>query len=711
MHQLLDLARTSFDSSDRGLRVLPTIVRGCAVAITVCVLVWLFKPDLFGLVPNSLDPMFYTGYAINLDDALAAAGNRHYFVTRWTSYIPMYLFSEIFGPYWGRLVLRLAMILVLSEMFWRFGSRLAFPTKSRLLGIFTVVTAPMFVRAFTTDYPEYFIIWGSMVLCLLVVSFAEKPNITKSVAVGVLAVSLLIANPFTSLLLAISLSLGIVLAGTSGVSWRQLIIASITTAASALVVLVVGYFQFKNRYSIGNVYQPTLDFMREYKRPAQDGWTAPSKEVWLNHFSWLYLSPLLIFLILTQVKKSVDFKKRAVLYLGLVALMVFVVHIYVEIRRGNALETSYYWSMSLGPVLVILFFLSGELSRLKKARWSALSVLVVCILLFWRVPQHVQLPAGKALFVALAALILIFGAIYKYASSVVPIALLAIVLWSQIGAPTYSQRSYGGDLNSPRYDLVYKSPQGESDLILHETLWFLDQMDHVRNDWQSTFLTAGGWSAAIVGTYIPHPFSRWIVPISEERVLAPNVRDELEFGHRKLLVIYGDPQQAEALFRKVRLELPRSNVLLDETNKDALGYRLLVLQGNASSAGEATIPLSRFDRQIGSTRKDGSVFVATGSSEGFVSFGPYFGLGNGAYTATLEYSSSSQESIGYFEVFNDVTKESFRTKITSTGIGLQRSTVSFEVLKLNSTWQLRTVYSGRDSATFHRVILKMSKES
>jgi hypothetical protein len=150
--------------------------------------------------------MFYTGYAINLDDALAAAGNRHYFVTRWTSYIPMYLFSEIFGPYWGRLVLRLAMILVLSEMFWRFGSRLAFPTKSRLLGIFTVVTAPMFVRAFTTDYPEYFIIWGSMVLSLLVVSFADKPNIVKSVAVGVLAVSLLIANPFTSLLLAISLA-------------------------------------------------------------------------------------------------------------------------------------------------------------------------------------------------------------------------------------------------------------------------------------------------------------------------------------------------------------------------------------------------------------------------------------------------------------------------------------------------------------------------
>jgi hypothetical protein len=57
--------------------------------MTVCVLVWLLKPDLFGLVPNSLDPMFYTGYAINLDDALAAAGNRHYFVTRWTSYMPM----------------------------------------------------------------------------------------------------------------------------------------------------------------------------------------------------------------------------------------------------------------------------------------------------------------------------------------------------------------------------------------------------------------------------------------------------------------------------------------------------------------------------------------------------------------------------------------------------------------------------------------------
>jgi hypothetical protein len=711
MHQLLDLARTSFDASDRGLRVLPTIVRNFVVAVTVFVLVWLLKPDLFGLVPNSLDPMFYTGYAINLDDALAAAGNRHYFVTRWTSYMPMYLFSEIFGPYWGRLVLRLAMILVLSEMFWRFGSRLAFPTKSRLLGIFTVITAPMFVRAFTTDYPEHFIIWGSMVLCLLVVSFADEPNIVKSVVVGVLAVSLLIANPFTSLLLVITLTFGALLAKTSGVSWRQLIIASITTTVTALAVLVVGYFQFKNRYAIGNVYKPTLDFMREYKRPAQDGWTAPSKEMWLNHFSWLYLSPILIFLILTQVKKCADFKKRAALFLGLVALMVFAIHIYVEIRRGNALETSYYWSMSLGPVLVTLYFLSGELSRLKKAQWSALSVFVVCMLLFWRIPQQVQLPAGKALFVVLVALILIFMAICRYISNVALVALLAIVLWSQIGAPTYSQRSYGGDLNSPRYDLVFRSPHVESDLVLHETIWFLNQMDQVRDDWQSTFLTAGGWSAAIVGTYIPHPFSRWIVPVSEERILAPNVRDELEFGHRKLLVIYGDGQQVEDLYRKVRLEIPRSNVLLDETSKDALGYRLLVLRGNISSKGEATIPLSRFDRQIGSKRKDGSVFVASGSSEGFVSFGPYFGLGNGSYTATLEYSSSSREPVGYFEVFNDVTKESFRTLLNSRGTGLQRANVSFEVSKLNATWQIRTVYSGRNSAIFHRVILKMSKES
>ena len=133
MYRWLSFGRSTFEASDEGLRLAPTVIRGFSVAIAICGLVWLLNPDLFGLVPNSLDPMFYTGYAINLDDALAVAGNRHYFVTRWSSYLPMYLFSEMFGPFWGRLFLRLAMILTLAEVFWRFTHRYQVKPIVRLL--------------------------------------------------------------------------------------------------------------------------------------------------------------------------------------------------------------------------------------------------------------------------------------------------------------------------------------------------------------------------------------------------------------------------------------------------------------------------------------------------------------------------------------------------------------------------------------------------
>ncbi len=708
---LLNLVRTSFDQGEGSTRLRPTLLRLLTFLVATLILVWILKPDLFGLVPNSLDPMFYTGYAVNLDDALNAAGNRHYFVTRWTSYMPMYLFSEIFGPYWGRLALRLVMILVLSEMFWRVGYRLAFPTKSRLLGIFAVVTTPMFVRAFTTDYPEYFIIWGSMVLCLLIVLLPDNPNLFKSIAVGVLAIALLIANPFTSLLLGIALSFGIVFAKTSGISWRQLVLTSITATLSALVVLVLGYLLFKNHYAIGNVYQPTVDFVRGYTRPTQDGWTAPSKEVWLSHFSWLYLSPLLVLLSFALRTKSGGFINRTMVFFSSVGLMVYLMHIYVEIRRGNALETSYYWSMSIGPILIILYLISGQLSKALKARWSVLSVLLICTLIIWRIPQKLQFPSGTALFFVLAILTLIFVVSHRRQAKITPIVFLAISLWAQTGAPTYLQRSYGGDLNSPRYDLVYRSPQNESHLVLDETLWFLNQMDEIPDDWKSTFLTAGGWSASIIGTYIPHPFSRWLVPVSEENVFGPNVRDELDFGYRPLLVIYGNPEEVRTLKEKVQLELPNLDQLMDVTHSDGLGYRLVVLSSNESASREAIISMARLDRQIGIVENDGSVSVSGGVSQGFVSFGPYFGLGKGSYTATLEYTSSSREKLGYFEIFNDVTQKSVLSPLVSAGSGMQRVVINFEVSGLDSTWQLRTVYSGQSDVIFHRIVLRMSRES
>jgi hypothetical protein len=175
------------------------------------------------------------------------------------------------------------------------------------------------------------------------------------------------------------------------------------------------------------------------------------------------------------------------------------------------------------------------------------------------------------------------------------------------------------------------------------------------------------------------------------------------------LVIFGDPSEVDRLKTAVEDELPRSKVLLDRTHQEALGYRLVVLKGNKSTAGESQIPMARLHREVGRVTRDGSVEVSKLSSQGFVSFGPYFGLGEGSYTATLQYTSMSAENLGYFEVFNDARQKSYKELLESNGQGLQDLTIEFDVLAPNETWQLRTVYTGISGATFHKIDLKSTR--
>lgn len=85
MRNHLKILETSFISDDENLGFMSTVVRMFTFSVSFFIAAWLLKPDLFGLVPNGLDPMFYTGYSINLDDVLTVNGNQHYFVTQWSS--------------------------------------------------------------------------------------------------------------------------------------------------------------------------------------------------------------------------------------------------------------------------------------------------------------------------------------------------------------------------------------------------------------------------------------------------------------------------------------------------------------------------------------------------------------------------------------------------------------------------------------------------
>jgi hypothetical protein len=704
LSQLRETVINGFSTNDENSRTfLGLVVRQVFFLLAFFVLALVLQPDLFGLVPNSLDPMFYTGYAINLDDALAAAGNRHYFVTRWPSYLPQYLSTQLFGPFWGRLILRLLMLLVLSEVMWRIGKQFGFSAITRLATTLIVFMSPMFVRSFTTDYPEYSVAFYGTLLVALVVT---QPFSAKWSAVfGGLAALLVICNPFT-----------LAMTSVAGLVWtlnqrkfRQIphFLGLILLAGTSFaVVFVFGYVLFRFYFQIDNVYQPTIDFIQNYPVPVIDLWTAPSNS-WVWHFGWLYIPIILVLVSYFLVRPEEATAHKIKMWTEVIVMLVFLFHVYSQIDRGHALETSFYWSMALPPVYILLFLVTGYfVEKSKRLHIGIVSFLLLVFLIFFELPQKYPLGAGVAL---VFGLVVILGGciLLNYIAGVFLAPVFVVcVLWIQIGAPAYSQLTYGGDLNTPRYDLVYGQETQLSNKIWKETIWFTQQMDQVEDDWKSTFLGSGDWSDAIVGTYIPHPFSRWFSVQSKETVLAPNVRDEFEFGFRNYLVVYGNQTEVAKTLVGVRAELPGAEIILDKVHSAGLKYRLVVLSGNSNEYGRVDIPFSRLDRNIGSSNDDGSVIITAGSALGFASFGPYFGLGQGRYKATLHYKTNGIGNVGEFQVFNDLTLKWNSTELVSLKPGDQVAAVNFEVSAEDATWQLRTIYTGTIEAQFMHITLE-----
>lgn len=687
-----DFLSMAFSSDEKSLSLKPTAARLMTVAVVAIIVTIFLKPDLFGLVPNGLDPMFYLGYEINLNDALDAAGNRHYFVSRWTSYLPVHFTSLMFGPYWGRLVLRLLMVSVLSEAIWRFLANLEIRAHARLLSIFLLVTSPLFVRAFTTDYPEYFIIWAS--LLMVVLSFTGQATWKRSVLMGALAASISIANPTATILTSFIL-VNYVFDKICAREFGKISKQAVVVLLSFLTVILSGFVLFKYWYGVENIYQPTLDFIKNYVSPDVDGWRTPTRK-WLLYFGWLYLPILYSIAAISIVKSST---RKVLFRCSSLTLSIFLWHIYLEFKSGHALETSFYWSMLLSPALLTFMAVIGVVFTHLRAQYSLLLIGIVVSLYILEIPQKLRLPHGYSLIAIIGIATIVLVIVSKYTAGIAVFSLVILSVWLQVGSPKYAVLTNGGDLNSPRYELVYGKAL-VSDQVLRETIWFLDQMDEVPSDSSSTFLPAGGWSYAIVGTYIPHPFSRVVTPLSNDKVFNPNTSDELLFGYKKTLVIYGDSVETEKMLKRVKKEIPEVSVIRDETNSGGLSYRLIAIDVNQGNELTSTMLMSRFFRNMGEVQVDGSLEIKQGAAPGWVSFGPYFGLGAGRYTAELSYSSPGSEFIGTFEVVNDATGETELSQLSSNNGELTTVSLEFAVSSEDNTWQFRTRYEGNSGASF-----------
>jgi hypothetical protein len=372
----------------------------------------------------------------------------------------------------------------------------------------------------------------------------------------------------------------------------------------------------------------------------------------------------------------------------------------LETQNGHALETSFYWSMLLSPALLtITVVVSTVFTSLHS--WHSLALMTGVLFLYqYNIPQNIRLPHGYPLIAIVGMAALILSITSKRMASIAVFSLVILSVWLQVGSPKYAVLTNGGDLNTPKYDLVYGKSASKSNEILRETIWFLNQMDKVPSDSFSTFLPAGGWSYAIVGTYIPHPFSRAVTPLSSDRVFDPNTSDELLFGYKKTLVIYGNSIEAEKMLQRVKKEIPDISIVRDVTHSSGLSYRLVAMTANETRDLTSVMTMSRFFRDIGEVQDDGSLEIEQGVAPGWVSFGPYIGLGDGEYKAELSYSSPGSEFIGTFEVVNDVTGETELLRLSGNNGQLTTVSLEFTVSSKDNTWQFRTRYEGNSGASF-----------
>jgi hypothetical protein len=388
--------------------------------------------------------------------------------------------------------------------------------------------------------------------------------------------------------------------------------------------------------------------------------------------------------------------------------LVFAYHAFTQYRSGHSLETGFYWAMALPPVYLLMFLVIGSLLT-RNSKTTAMSIALilglVCFIKF-EFLQKVKLPHGINLYVSVLLLVCVVLVLAHYKPVFVAPALVIGILWLQVGSPSYTTLTRGGDSNTPRYDLVYGEYSEASRQTLGETIWFVQQMDRISDDWKSTFLSVGGKSASIIGTYVPHPFGRWYAPVSTSAPLTPNVRDEIEFESRKYLVVFGDRYEVARLLPGIARQLPRMKIVLDETHRKDLGYRLIVISGNTDDYGAAILPMSRFDHNIGMKNADGSIFVPALSPDGYASFGPYIALSPGKYVATIHYESEERGRLGFFEVFNDAKSKGTKTRISVDRSGLLSTSLTFDVHKSDITWQFRTEFHGKISARFVSVTLE-----
>ena len=510
-----------------------------AAVLLPLVLFLILRPETYGPSVNRLDGWFYTGYAANFDDILPAISDHHYFVSRWTLYLPSYLFSEVFGPEFGRLLLRWIVASCMLLALWSLGRRWKWGAATELVVGTVVISTPMFARAFFTDYFEW--VTASVGLILVCLSLS-RPRWARTITIAVLAALIVGTNPTAGTVVAgpVLIYLLRLLRGR----WQRALLHGAAMALTGGAVLAMGLLVFRWHYGIDNIYAPTVDFIRsntDYVEPLR----SPTL-TWMAAYVWIY-TPIVLLVFAALIRPARELLRRDwVVVAAFVLMMVQYAYQFADqfVRQFVGLEIEYYWAF------VYPTFLVAAAITLGAVRWTWawavgfigvwLGTLILLSAWDLNIPGRIFLLVAVIAAVALAALPRLPRASSSARLPIVALTLLQVgLVATQLAPPAYTPpASHRFDLR-PYFEEVYLNPNSPDVQRFRDALWLVDLLDHTRRDRQLFFVI--GQSDFMGALYGAHVTGHMIYPDAEGH--PPPDAVAFLTSTKAAILLYGDAEQ------------------------------------------------------------------------------------------------------------------------------------------------------------------------
>lgn len=482
-------------------------LRAAGVAIvTVVAGFFLIRPDWFH-IQNGLDPFFYTGLGLNLEDFISQGGDAHYFISRWSLYLPEWVFTQVIGDSIGFIAMRLGLLAVVAGAIVSLRERADRWVDSIVTAV-AVAFSPVVLRAVFVDYSDAIVVpFG---IACVVGSVQAEVRMRSAALLGIASAIAVTANPFA--IFMVTLPLGAYL-------WRArrgFLSSVVTMGGGAVVVTLLGLVFFRSTFGIANVYAPTVRFIM-----ANVGYADPLKSpslAWLGYRLWIYL-PVLILLSAWALSRArlVQWTERDRLVFWICGLQYAFQIMFQFFMDGSTLEIHYYFSYMIPAYSVALAVVLYAVLR----RCSTRAVALVGTFLAVGLIAYNWLPTTRLRswldFVVILLLIALISLRYARRFPILlPVALIVLVLGIQTRFPTGEPMQPGEQRVDAGYDTVYARGPSYGVAAFEQTSAFLDAMDQVGDSVESGtgFLLLGGLGHQFGAAYAAQVASppNWLNP-------------------------------------------------------------------------------------------------------------------------------------------------------------------------------------------------------